>query len=148
MKQLLFSAEPSPAVQSTGWLIVRVFAGLSLAFGHGMGKLPPGEKFVTDIVGGMGFPAPALFAWAAGLAEFAGGILLAAGCLTRVAALFVAFTMGTAAFVFHAGDPFSNKELAFVYLAIAMTFLIAGAGRWSIDAIFSGEKSQNQPSSK
>ena len=139
IRGILFSEAP-PAVRGTGWLVLRVVAGLSLALAHGLGKLPPAKGFV-DGVAGMGFPAPIVFAWAAGLAEFLGGLLLAAGFLTRVGAFFIAFTMGTAFFVFHAGDPFGDKERALLFLCIAIAFLISGAGRWSIDAFLSRDSS-------
>ena len=47
-----------------GALLLRAFAGLALAFAHGIGKMPPSEGFV-GVVAGLGFPAPGAFAWAA-----------------------------------------------------------------------------------
>jgi len=38
-----------------GLLLLRVVAGLSLAIGHGIGKFPPGQRFI-DRIGNMGFP--------------------------------------------------------------------------------------------
>ena len=90
-----------------GLLILRAFTGLSLAFAHGIGKIPPSERFIEG-VSKLGFPLPALFAWAAGSSELLGGVFLAAGFMTRPAAFFVAFTMGVAAFIRHASDPYSN----------------------------------------
>ena len=54
-----------------GLLALRVFAGLSLAFGHGLGKLPVSSGFI-EAVGNLGFPIPIVFAWAAVLSEFVG----------------------------------------------------------------------------
>ena len=54
-----------------GLLILRVFAGLSLALAHGLGKLPPSDRFIAGAAE-MGFPLPALFAWAAALPESLG----------------------------------------------------------------------------
>lgn len=121
------------AAADTGLLLVRVFAGLSLALAHGLGKLPPAEGFVTGVEE-MGFPLPALFAWAAALSEFGGGLLLAIGLLTRPAALSVLITMLVAAFVRNAGAPFGgDRELALLYGSTALLFLLAGAGRYSLD---------------
>lgn len=120
-----------------GLLILRVFTGLALAVAHGAGKFPPSERFI-DGVAKMGFPQPLSFAWAAAGAELIGGVLLAIGLLTRPSALFIAITMGTAAFVRHAADPFSGKEKALLFLAVAVLFLFAGAGRYSIDAMMRG----------
>lgn len=118
-----------------GLLVLRVYTGLVLASQHGIGKIPPQEKFIQG-VGELGFPLPQFFAWAAGCAEFFGGILLAVGLLTRPAAFFILITMATAVFGRHAADPFNVKELAAVYGIIAITFLFAGSGRYGIDKLF------------
>ena len=84
---------------------MRVLAGLGLAFGHGWGKISSlvtggGDRFIAG-VGALGFPLPGVFAWAAALSEIAGGLLLALGLGTRIAASFAAFTMFVAAFFRH-----------------------------------------------
>ena len=116
-----------------GLLLFRVFVGLALAFGHGLGKLPPKPGFVAGVIE-MGFPVPLLFAWAAGMSEFVGGLLIAAGLLTRPAAFFAAMTMFVAAFIRQAGDPFPEIEKALLFLAAMILFLLAGPGRYSVDA--------------
>lgn len=121
-------------VADLGLALLRVFAGLSMAFGHGLGKLPPSGKFLEG-VGAMGFPAPTVFAWAAALSEFGGALLVALGLFTRLGAAGVAFTMGVAAFVAHAQDPFGRKEMALLYLAIMVCFLLVGSGRFGLDAL-------------
>jgi len=115
-----------------GFLILRVVAGLSLSLAHGMGKLPVSDKFVEG-VGAMGFPVPVVFAWAAALSESVGGILLALGWFTRPAAAMIVATMTTAVVLRHAGDPFGNREPAILFGAIALMFLLAGPGRYSVD---------------
>jgi putative oxidoreductase len=117
-----------------GLLLFRMFVGLALAFGHGLGKLPPSERFLAGVVD-MGFPAPLLFGWAAGLSEFVGGLLIAAGLMTRPAAVFAGVTMVVAAFIRQAGDPFSEIEKALLFLAAMVLFLLMGAGRYSLDAL-------------
>jgi putative oxidoreductase len=112
--------------------LLRVFTGLSLALTHGIGKIPPSEGLI-ETTGSLGFPMPVFFAWAAGLSEFLGGILLALGFLTRVSSFFIAFTMLTAILGVHGADPYAKKELAFVYFFIATAFMLNGAGDWSID---------------
>jgi putative oxidoreductase len=115
-----------------GLLILRVVAGLSLSLAHGMGKLPVSDKFIEG-VGGMGFPVPVVFAWAAALSESVGGILLALGWFTRPAAAMIVATMTTAVVLRHAGDPFGNREPAILFGAIALMFLLVGAGKYSVD---------------
>lgn len=113
---------------------LRAFTGASLAFGHGLGKLPPTEKFVAGVEA-LGFPAPHLFAWAAGLSELVGGLLVAAGLATRPAAALACFTMAVAAFGQHAGDPYARKELALLYGVVLLAFVVVGCGRFGVDAL-------------
>jgi len=133
LRSILFGGESGLSfAANAGLTLVRIFAGVSLALAHGLGKVPPSEGLV-NATAKMGFPMPTVFAWAAGLSEFVGGILLALGLLTRFAGFFVAFTMVTALVGVHWADPFGKKELALLYLFIALTFMIKGANDWSID---------------
>ena len=55
IKRFLFGGaviESIPA--NVGLAILRIFTGLSMAMGHGLGKLPPSERFV-DITGKLGY---------------------------------------------------------------------------------------------
>ena len=105
-----------------------------MAFAHGVGKIPPSEGFTKGIAD-MGFPVPNWFAWAAGLSEFGGGILIALGLMTRPASFFLGVTMFVAAFIRHAADPFMRKEKALLFLSVAVFFTLVGAGRYSLDRI-------------
>jgi putative oxidoreductase len=120
-------------------LALRLFAGLSMTFGHGLGKLPPSEGFISGTEN-LGFPFPIFFAWAAALSEFLGGILLGLGLFTRPAALMICFTMLTAAFLRHADDPFGGKEKALLYLAICIFFMFTGSGKYGLDYLFQQQK--------
>jgi putative oxidoreductase len=114
---------------------LRVYAGLAMLMAHGLGKVPPSERFI-GVVGEMGFPMPTLFAWSAGLAESVGGALLALGLLTRPAAFSLAFTMGVAALVRHAEDPFTKQELPLLYFFVYILFMMVGSGRIGLDRFF------------
>jgi putative oxidoreductase len=116
-----------------GLLLLRAGFGLTLAFGHGLGKLTNPQKFLGSVTR-HGFPLPEVMAPIAALSEFVGGILVAIGLATRPAALFVIGTMLGAAFVVHGGDPFSKKESALAYALVAFVILVAGPGRYSLDA--------------
>jgi putative oxidoreductase len=124
-----------------GLLVLRVFAGVALAFAHGINKLPPTPRFLAGVAE-MGFPAPELFGWAAGLSEFCGGLLLALGLLTRPAALFIVITMSVASFIKQAGDPFTEREAAMLYGCAALLYLIAGPGRLSLDAMIRARRAR------
>ena len=117
-----------------GLLILRVGAGLSLALAHGMNKIPPSEGFI-DGVAGMGFPVAVAFAWASAVAELGGSLMVAAGLFTRVGAALIAINMAVAAFIKQAGDPYLERELAVIYLVIAIALCFTGSGRFSLDAL-------------
>lgn len=131
MKDLLFGgARLDSVVGDFGLLILRVFAGLSLALAHGLDKLPPPPQFMS-MVEALGFPREA--AWLSGFAETVGGLALAAGLATRPAALLIAINMSVAAFLQGANDPYLRQELPFLFLAVALMFLLVGGGRFSTD---------------
>lgn len=134
LKQILFGGESglSP-LANAGLALLRIFTGIALAFSHGIGKVPPGEKLIEGTAN-LGFPMPVFFAWSAGLAEFLGGIFLALGLFTRVSSFFIAFTMLVALVGVHGADPFNKQELAFLYFFIALAYLLMGSGDWSLDS--------------
>ena len=133
LRSFLFGTGDTSRATDLGLLVLRLGIGLPLALAHGLGKVPPSAGFI-DGTAEMGFPLPALFAWAAALSEFLGGLLIAVGLATRPAAFFVACTMGVAAFVRHGGDSFGDKEKAILFLVGALALLLAGAGRYAVDA--------------
>lgn len=139
LRSILTGTTTNATSTDVGLLALRLFTGLALAFAHGLGKFPPSERFIAGVAT-MGFPVPALFAWAAAGAELIGGILLAIGLFTRPSAFLILATMATAGFIRHAPDPFSGKEKALLFGAVALLFLLAGAGRYSVDAMMRGGK--------
>lgn len=125
---------------SLGLLLLRLVVGAAFIL-HGWPK-------IQNPLGWMGAEAsvPGLLQAAAALAEFGGGIALILGLLTRLAALGLAATMSVAAGMVHLpqGDPFVGKageasyELAAVYLACSLLFLLAGPGLFSVDRFLFG----------
>lgn len=118
-----------------GLFILRIFVGVAMAWGHGVGKIPPSEKMISGVAG-IGFPVPFLFAWGAALAELIGGGLIALGLYTRHSAFFLAITMGVAGFIVHGSDAFGEKELALFYFSSSLMLIFTGAGSYSLDKIF------------
>jgi putative oxidoreductase len=127
-------------IGSIGLLLPRVVMGAAFLL-HGWGK-------IQNPLGWMGADSsvPAVFQALAALAEFGGGIALILGFLTRLGSLGIATDMIVALSIVHLPhhDPFVNLkggasfELAAIYLACAVLFLILGPGRFSVDAIVFG----------
>jgi putative oxidoreductase len=123
-------------------LLVRVMVGIVGVF-HGAQKLFGWFEGsgIAGFAGGlenMGIPLPTLSAYLAGGAEFFGGLLLIVGLVTRVAALPFAFTMFVAVTQVHnsAFDARANgMEYPLTLLVVLVAIALAGAGRFSVDAV-------------
>jgi putative oxidoreductase len=129
-------------------LPVRLALG-GIMFAHGAQK-------VLGSFGGRGFNAvvsqpeapfsfmrPAWLWWAAAaLSEFAGGILIVLGLLTRVGAFFVACTMITAIFGVHWPNFFAPTgiEYPLALTAMSLALLISGGGMASVDLALTGRR--------
>lgn len=126
-------------LQSVGLLWLRVLMGSGIAY-HGYQKIFGGyiPKFAEGVAQ-MGFPMPVVFAWAAALSEFLGGILIAVGLVTRLSALAVFLTMSVAVFIHHAQDPLGVKELALAYWTMAGALIFTGGGGVALDRLFRGK---------
>lgn len=132
---LLGGTVPSFLAADVVLTAVRIFTGLALALAHGWGKVRDPEGII-GMTGQMGVPFETLFGWAAALTEFVGGLLLAAGLLTRAAAFFIFINM-TVAWLgwhwLHADDKFGDMELALLFWFIALQFVVIGSGRFGVD---------------
>jgi putative oxidoreductase len=139
-------------------LLILRLSGFGLAFAHGWSKVSSliageGGPFIAGVER-LGFPLPILFAWLAALAELVGGFAIAFGLLTRIAALFAAFTMFVASFLQHhlaehvliffglmtpppedVVESWRNPERAAVYLLIFLALVFTGGGRFSLDRL-------------
>jgi len=120
-----------------GYLLMRLFIGAMFIM-HGYGKVFGGLDGFTGMVSKMGIPLSAVLGPVAAYAEFAGGILLVFGLLTRVSAFFIVCDMAVAVLVAHAGAPFKIKELALTFFFICLMYLLKGAGKYSLDYLMAG----------
>ncbi len=119
------------------WL--RVISGVALMV-HGWPKIqnPTGA---ADMVSGLGF-APGWF-WSVLLSvtEFTGGLLLALGLLTRLAAggttVILLVTVYFHWIVLEQG--YKGAELSLIWSAVTLTFLAKGGGRFSVDRLIGRE---------
>ncbi|MBU2927608.1 DoxX family protein [Winogradskyella psychrotolerans] len=117
-----------------GLLILRVFLGLGMCFGHGIGKwekLFSGEDIqFADPFGIGAVPSLAM----AVFAEVICSMLLALGLLTRWVLVPLIITMLVAVFIVHISDGFGVMEKALLYGIGYITILLTGPGKFSIDA--------------
>ena len=123
-------------------LTLRVVAGLLFA-GHGAQKLfgwfgGGGIDGTASMFDKLGLRPGRVHAFAAGFNEFAGGLLLATGLLTPVAAALMIATMTAAVVTVHGknGPWVTNQgwELNALYAFVAFAITGVGAGTLSLDA--------------
>lgn len=125
---------------STGLLILRIVAGLLLA-AHGSQKLfgwfgGYGIAGTGGWLESIGFKPGKAMAVVTGLAELLGGLALALGLLTPLAAAVVIGTMVVAAWTHAANGIWGSNggyELPLVYATIGAALAFTGAGDFSLD---------------
>ncbi len=115
--------------------ILRIVAGLMFAM-HGSQKLlgwPPGGPATLSPLMRLG-----------GIIELVGGLLIAIGLFTRVAAFFSSGEMAVAYFMAHAPHgfvPLQNRgELAVVYCFLWLFVAMHGAGVWSVESLIQSRR--------
>jgi putative oxidoreductase len=130
---------------------LRIILGIAFMV-HGAPKLFSAEahRQFEGMLGQLGVPAPQLMSWVVGLVEFGGGLAIALGLFTWLAAGLLAVDMIVAALLVHAPQGFANVqitgmsdrgpifgmpgyELNLVYLAGLLALLVGGPGPLSVD---------------
>ncbi len=128
-------------------LVVRLIWGWQFTL-TGWGKLRHLDH-VTGFFASLGIPLPGLMAPTISFLEFAGGILLVVGLLTRLTGLLLAADMVVAYLVserdtlhtLFTNDPskFWNAD-PFTFLMAALVLLAFGAGAFSLDRLIQGKR--------
>lgn len=143
---------PGSSALSTNWtgdiavFVLRLALGVVLAY-HGWLKLGDVSGF-AGFVDSLGVPAPDLMAYVVTYLEFLGGIALIIGLATRyVAALFVVEMVFTIALVkldvgLIASEGGVGAELDLLILATALSLVLTGARKWSLDSILAGRRTR------
>ena len=128
---------------SVGLLVLRLVLGV-IFVAHGAQKLfgafgGPGLKGTAGFHEQLGIKPPYLMAVVAGLAEFVGGILIAVGFLTPLAAIALVATMVVAVLTVHLKNGFFSMgggyEFNLALAAMALALLFTGAGAFSVDGM-------------
>jgi putative oxidoreductase len=126
---------------NAGLFVLRVVVGLVMA-GHGAQKLfgwfgGYGIAGTGGYLESLGFRPGRIFATAAALAEFLGGLLIAVGFLGPIGPAVVLATMIVAAISVHWQNGLfattNGIELPLVYAAISAALALTGPGAYSID---------------
>jgi putative oxidoreductase len=124
-------------------LIIRLFFGLAFA-AHGAQKLfgwfgGHGLEGTGSFFEQLGYRPGRLFATAAGLGEFGGGLLLASGLFGPIGPALMLVVMLVASLTVHAGNGFfamnDGVEMPLLYAAAAILFAYTGPGAYALDTV-------------
>lgn len=136
IKTLLFPSESltQPPATSLGLLVIRLGAGSLMMLAHGWGKLSNYGSMVDQWADPIGLGSAASLTLAV-FAEFFCSLAVMLGLLTRAAVIPLMVTMLVAVLIVHGDDPFGKKELGLLFLTPFLALLLAGPGRYSLDAV-------------
>jgi putative oxidoreductase len=127
-------------VEEWGLVILRVSAGLTIFYVHGWHKLGGWMAYLqhgtpwklAEEVAGMHFPAPLVSAVAATMVQSICSLFIVVGLFTRINAALLVGVLGVAILQNLLSD--RDPLLAILYTVIVFTLLLAGGGRFSLDA--------------
>jgi putative oxidoreductase len=115
--------------------LLRFVAGFNMAM-HGWVHVNADTAETAAYFSGEGFEPGLFWAYAVTATEFAGGIMLAAGFLTRIAAIPIVLFLATAV-SYHMQNGFYWNDGGFEYplmwAVVTLVFLVKGGGKLSID---------------
>jgi uncharacterized membrane protein YphA (DoxX/SURF4 family) len=129
----LFSA--SPLWQRQGVALVRMITGLFLIYhgGEVFDKSKMMEYASWDLF--KNTFSPSFLVYTGKSAELVAGFLLFVGLATRVAAIIVMITFIYISFFVGHGKVWYDDQHPFMFVLIAIVFLVTGPGAWSMDEL-------------
>lgn len=113
-------------------LVLRLSVSI-LIMVHGWSKLSRFNSISDSFPDPLGFLGPQLSLSLTIATEFFAAILLALGLFTRLASASLLLTMMIIVFIFHAEDPFSDKEKALLYGFCFLALMLSGSKKLSLD---------------
>jgi putative oxidoreductase len=135
MKKLLFYNQP--IAYELGLNSLRIFTGFLMLL-HGI------EVFNSQLIAQYAtwdsikiLPYPLLMAYLGKGLEFIGGLLLLLGLMTRLASLIIIIDMLFICFRIGQGRFWYEDQHPFLFVLLALFFVFAGAGKYSLDELIS-----------
>ncbi|MBK6541506.1 MAG: DoxX family protein [Flavobacteriales bacterium] len=123
-----------PIQEDLGLLSLRLTAGGIMLWQHGWPKLMGFADRMDKFADPFGIGPTASLALIV-FAEVFCAALVVLGLWTRAALIPLIIGMAVIVFMLKSGDPFGEKEMPAVYLAMYVVLLFTGSGRYSIDRI-------------
>jgi putative oxidoreductase len=124
-----------PSSADFGILLLRLGTGIGMVYLHGWNKWVNRDTFIKTWPDPLHLGSKEVSFYLLVFAEVVCAVLIAAGFLTRFAALALGFGMGVAFFVIHKGGLTGEKngELAAWYCLACAAIFLTGAGKFSVD---------------
>ena len=147
-KGFQFFEDVNPSQKEVGWalLALRVITALFfIKFGYGKLFGTPGIEGFTGMLTMFEFPAPVLFAYLVGVAEFFGGIAMLFGVFTRFSAFWIAIItffawakvkdFGFDPAILMPNGPFIGGLVDILALGPLLALMFSGPGIYSVSAM-------------
>ncbi len=132
----------SATAMSGAALLLRIATGVVFV-AHGVPKLLPeregekvGRRRLVESITQLGFPWPEAWAWAVGVLQCAGGVLLLLGLFTPWVAAALAVVMAVAAYKQSPEGFVLAADFPFALLCVLLALVLLGGGRFSFAALF------------